>query len=1225
MFFHTLRFELRYRFAQPTTYLYFGVFALFAFLSQTVDDFGFNSSPKVHVNSPDALANLYFISSIFGMFITAALLGTPVYRDDKEQMTGLLYTTPLPKPAYLGGRFVGSLLAMWFITCGTTVGALLGMLAPWVDASKLGPVPGLGLLAPLLAAGWVNVLFAGSLFFAAYLLLRSPLVVYLGGIVLFVGYQLSLQFSERVTSDHLFAMLDPFGIVAKNLDVKYWTIAERNTQVANYLGGFLVENRLLWGGVGVAVLLLACALFRLALPRTRAGKAAAEAAPALAAGTGLRRTEPVFSSGLSIWQIGRLVRVQAQNVLQAWPFRVLALLGTVYVLFNFYWTYHDPIRGTSLPVTYQVLNLINENFTLYLLIIITIYAGELVWRERDTRLQGVFDALPFATWVPFVSKLLALVLVAGVLTAVQSLVGMAVQAYLDASLIETVLYLKNFVLQLATVAVLSTLALVVQTVVNQKYVGHALMLVYYAVVFLLADALGLHHALLKFGAPVAYTYSDMNGYGHLVAPLLFINLYYVAGTALLALLASLLWVRGNDTGARTRLRLATQRLRAPGLRPALMLAGMAVLTAGGWVFYNANVVNEFITPRGLEARQARTERTYKKYEDMAQPKIVALALQADLFPSARPRGYRLRGTYTLRNQTTRPLDTLFVNYDPSRSIRGQLTPGRPARVLLDDPVAGIRLYRLAQPLAPGDSLDLAYEEDYRARGFTSRLKGTGVFDWATISPEDRLTENGTFLDVSSLRIGYQPGAELEEDEARKRQGLAPKARALRLNDPRGRQRAQFARDADRVRYQAILSTDADQVAATAGNLEREWTQGGRRYFRYRMDQSIWPIVSILSARYQTYKTQWQNPAGGPPVAIEIYYDPHHAANVRRMAQALQDGLGYFSKSFGPYQYRHIRLLEFPRYKSFAQSYANTIQFSESAGFISDLRDRNAPDNTYFITSHELGHQWWGHQVVGADVQGASVLVESLAEYSAIMNAKHEFTPNQMQQFMRGELNAYLRGRRSERKKELPLLLVENQPYIHYYKGGMVFYALQDYLGEDKLNGALRAFLAANHQAKPPYATSADLLGYIRRATPDSLQYVLHDMFETITLYKNELKDARYTRRPDGRYDVALTIKAEKVRADSLGNETPAPLADYVEVGVFGPDQAPGESWDVRGKALLVKKVKLTKPEETLHFVVNEKPAKGGIDPYQKLIDRFYYDNVKPLEEQKPAAKSVAVR
>jgi hypothetical protein len=140
-----------------------------------------------------------------------------------------------------------------------------------------------------------------------------------------------------------------------------------------------------------------------------------------------------------------------------------------------------------------------------------------------------------------------------------------------------------------------------------------------------------------------------------------------------------------------------------------------------------------------------------------------------------------------------------------------------------------------------------------------------------------------------------------------------------------------------------------------------------------------------------------------------------------------------------------------------------------------------------------------------------------------------------------------------------------------------------------------------------------------------MQYLLHDMFETITLYKNELKTATYTPRPDGRYDVSLTVKAEKLRADSLGNEKPLPVADYVEIGVFGPDKAKAEAWDVRGKPLYVKKVKLTQPETTLHFVVNEKPAKAGVDPYQKLIERYYIDNVKFLEEKKPSSKPLALQ
>jgi ABC-2 type transport system permease protein len=392
-----------------------------------------------------------------------------------------------------------------------------------------------------------------------------------------------------------------------------------------------------------------------------------------------------------------------------------------------------------------------------------------------------------------------------------------------------------------------------------------------------------------------------------------------------------------------------------------------------------------------------------------------------------------------------------------------------------------------------------------------------------------------------------------------------------------------------------------------------------------MDQPMMPMTAILSARYQVHREKWQNPAGGPPVSIEIYYDAKHPYNVQRMAKAVREALPYYTKAFGPYQYRQLRIMEFPRYKSFAQSAPNTVPFSESAGFIDDVRDQEKPDFVYFITNHELGHQWWGHQVVSGRVQGSSMLVESLAEYSALMTCKHAFTPAQMQQLMRRELDQYLRGRRQERKKEMPLMLVENQPYIHYYKGGMVFYALQDYIGEDKLNQALGAFAADHRFHTRPYPNAADLMRYIRQVTPDTLQYALHDMFETITLYKNELKTATYTPRPDGRFDVSLTVKSEKLRADSLGNETPTPIADYMDIGVFGADQAPGEAWDVRGKALVLQKVKLTKPETTLHFVVAEKPAKAGIDPYQKLIDRYYYDNVKYVEEQKPALKAVAAR
>ena len=130
------------------------------------------------------------------------------------------------------------------------------------------------------------------------------------------------------------------------------------------------------------------------------------------------------------------------------------------------------------------------------------------------------------------------------------------------------------------------------------------------------------------------------------------------------------------------------------------------------------------------------------------------------------------------------------------------------------------------------------------------------------------------------------------------------------------------------------------------------------------------------------------------------------------------------------------------------------------------------DYPYYVTAHELAHQWWAHQVIGANVQGATMLVETLSQYSALMVMKRKVGDAAMQKFLRYELDRYLLGRSTEQKKELPLARVENQPYIHYRKGSLVMYALQDYLGEETVNRAIRAFrprarsCAASSTARP---------------------------------------------------------------------------------------------------------------------------------------------------------------
>jgi aminopeptidase N len=342
------------------------------------------------------------------------------------------------------------------------------------------------------------------------------------------------------------------------------------------------------------------------------------------------------------------------------------------------------------------------------------------------------------------------------------------------------------------------------------------------------------------------------------------------------------------------------------------------------------------------------------------------------------------------------------------------------------------------------------------------------------------------------------------------------------------------------------------------------------------------------------------------VKLEIYYNPEHAFALPSMLQASKDGLDYFGKNFSPYLYRQYRIIEFPRYQGFAQAFPNTIPYSEGIGFLYRKVDGDDKvDLAYFVTAHELAHQWWAHQVVGGDGQGSTMFSEGLAEYSALTVLEKRFGREVAQKFLRRELDGYLRGRGTERKKEVPLLYVENQPYIHYQKGSLVFYALRDYIGEEAMNTALRAFLERWALKGPPYPTARDLLAEFNRVTPDSLKSVLSDLFEKMTFFENKADSASATKRPDGSWSVHLVVRSKKLEGDSLGGTREVPIADYVDVGVFGAHVA-GQKL---GAPLLVKKVRITQAVTTIDLIVDKEPQKAGIDPYNKLIDRTPEDNV----------------
>jgi ABC-2 type transport system permease protein len=1214
MFLPIFLFELKYRLRRPATWIYFGLLALMAGLLTAAAGGAFGSGAnvslggdggRVHINSPHSIAGTVAILSAFGILITSAIMGNPVYRDFEHRTHSLFYTTPISKLGYLGGRFWGSFVICVLVFSGLLLGSWVGALMPGVEADKLGAFHASYYFWPFLLMVVPNILFAGAIFFTLATLTRNVLSIYIGSVLLLMVYLVSQSLIGDLDNKMLASALDAFGMSAMRFTSRYWTPAEKNSQLLP-LSEFILLNRGIWLSFGLGLLAFCYARFRFsAFASDKAPSKAkkAEAAldlPTAVAGMGGRLVLPqvsqFFSRGMHLSQWWSLTKLEFRSIVRSVYFAAIVGAGVIFVL-AVGWQVGKLYDTETYPVTNEMVGLLSGNFALFMLIIITYYSGELVWRERDAGVAQITDALPVPNWVPFLSKLAALGLVQVVLLAVVMVCGILLQTLKGYFNYEPGLYVEAlFGLQLPDYLLLCVLAMLVQVLVNNKYLGHFVMVVYY-VTNIFKSQIGLNHKLLDYAGNPDVPYSDLNKYGHFLESFTWFKLYWAAGAVLLALVANVLWVRGTEARFNHRLSEGRRRWGRPAWT-ALALGSLVMLGAGSFIFYNTNVRNEYVTPKTQEKLQLAYEQKYHRYKTLAQPRIVAVSLRTDIYPETR--GVHLDGTYWLKNKHPRPLDTVLITFAQSPRLR-RLELGQPAAtLLLNDSTAHLRMYRLARPLAPGDSLQLNMTLDYRELGFPNSGSNTD------------LVNNGTFMNSSYLPgIGYQEGGELSDDDVRKRNGLKPKDRQAPATDMKARQNSGLSSDADWIRFEAVVSTSPGQLAVAPGRLLKTWNANGRRYFHYKMEQPMLNFYTFLSGRYEVYKDQWQDTAGHRVVPIEIYYQKGHEYNLKRMAAAVKESFAYYTANFSPYQHTQVRIIEFPKYQQFAQSFAGTIPFSEGIGFIAKVNpdDPEDVDYPFYITAHEIAHQWWGHQVVGADVQGGTMLIETMAQYSALMVMKQHYGANSMGKFLKYEMNSYLQGRAFERKKEVPLAKVENQGYIHYRKGSGVMYALQDYIGEAKVNAALRSFLKQYAYETAPYSTAPMLVAEFRKVTPDSLQGLVTDMFDRISLYENRLTDATATKMPDGRYKVSLTVQSKKLVADSLGTESPAPLNDYLPVAVF-PAQPDAKK---AVAPLLLTKRRFHAGTNKLEFIVARPPAKVAVDPYNELVDRVLDDNSREIK------------
>lgn len=1195
MLFGVAGFELRYQLKNPVFWVSVMIFLLLGFGLTASENVSIGTPGTVQENSPYAIALAMALLTLFYLFVITSFVANAIIRDDATGFGPMIRSTAVNKFDFVFGRYLGGLAIALIGFIAIPIGMGLGVMMPWVDPETVGP-------GGFAVYGWhylilavPNILLASAFLFALATAFRSMLATYIGVIIFVLLYLIVTSIiGQRPEWFDLMAKYEPLGSSALSEATRYWTSAEMNSRLVPLAGNMLI-NRIFATILAIAIMGLTLWRFSMSerapskrrlkrIAKNDAAQAKLAAVTPDLSGAGIRPS----TNGTTLARFKARLGIEVGQVLKSPGLIVLVILGVIQTGVGLFFS--DTAYGTpSYPLTANIIDTVRNGFGVFLLIIAIFYGGELVWRERDRKFAEIIDSTATPGWLMIVPKVLAILLVLVIVNLAGVVTGVGFQLFKGAEAFGLDKYLVWFVIPTAIdVALVAMLSVFVQVLSPNKYIGWGLMMVWFLSRIFLSN-LGFQNMLYIYGANGVDPLSDMNGSAFL-ADSYWGRFYWGCFAVILMVVAHIIWPRGSEVQLKPRLK----RLRTQfGVRPALVAAtGLAgMLGSGLFINHNIKQLNIYRTSDEVEKYTADYEKRYLKYENLPRPVVANVKFDAQVFP--KERRLEVKGSYILRNDTSGPIAEVHVRKADidTEFLSVALAGAKLAR--FDEPF-GYRIYRFDQPLQPGATTTLTFHSRMWRQGFRNRAPATDVI------------ENGTFVNNFAFApiIGMNRLDSLQDRTKRRRQGLPAELRTAKLEDMLATSESSF--HTDWVQSDITITTDGDQTPIGPGKRVADSSQNGRRTARFVSTAPVLNFFAIQSARYTLAEKQHRG------VTLSVFYHKPHYWNVPKMMRSLEASLDYYNSNFGPYQFDYARIIEFPGYQSFAQAFAGSMPYSESIGFAANASDPEKIDYVTYVTAHELGHQYWAHQVIGADMQGGTFTSETLAQYSALMVMRKIYGSDKIRRFLKYELDRYLTGRKGEAVEELPLSRVENQGYVHYNKGSLAMYLLQERLGEAAVNRALARFITRFKFKGAPYHRSVDLIDEFRKEakTPEQ-QALITDLFEKITVYDLKAKEAKVRKVGKG-WETTLTIEAGKYYADGKGIEKETSLAEAIEVGLFGA--RPGLGAFSAKDVILIERRPIKDGKQIIVLQSTKKPAFAGIDPYNFYIDRDADDNVMNITE-----------
>jgi ABC-type transport system involved in multi-copper enzyme maturation permease subunit len=1018
------------------------------------------------------------------IIVVAIITGAALYKDIEHQTAETIYTLPINEKRFFLGKFLAAYLINVSICLAYPLGLAIMQYTGVGPPEKFGPTPWGQLCHGFLIFTIPNLLFLTSMVIASVVFFRNMVAGYIGIFLLVLCFLIAETTRENAANLAVIYLLDPFAYTITVDTLEALPVVEKNTGYFP-ISPLFVINRVIWLSLSVLLTLLSYKRFSFKYFITAPTKKRKiifdediSTQPLPEKSIPMHQT---FSTLENIRKTFRLSLLEMKNVVRPIGFIVImGILAITFFLYNVLWNAEYYITTDTLPLT-SAMTSTRIPTGIFLFILLLIWSGELLYKERTVNISQLTDALPVPTWVTYISKFFAMALVSFLLSTVLLACGLLGQLFNGFYDIEWSVYIEHlYGYQFGWITYLLVIAMgfFFGALTGRRFVGHILSVALLFFIIVSAEFGLIEQVRFMYPfAPGVEDYSEMNGFGIFgVAAQYYALMWTLLAVAILAI-GIWVWNRGAEKSFLKRISIKNPQMPLMGkLCVPVLLLGFVLLQ--NHIVKNVNATGNFKTETQEKAEAAEYEKQYKHLETQAHPKISGLDLSIIIFPENRRAEYI--ASLDLTNTWETPIDTLHLSVKDFVTIESISIENEALASVNSDQAHQQYAFRLPKPLQANETTTLKVECTLDYIGFSQS------------DPQADLTFNGTLMgrDIIPI-IGYNDAKELERNRDRGDNGLVKlTSRMLSVDNAAALSQEVFSPDAIRHKALIQISTSAEQKVFAPGVLTKRWEEDGKSYSLYQIETPSPMHWYIGSGNYQTYQ-----PTSETGVRVTILHDPRHDYNLKHFENAVKEGIDFIQENLGAYPYEQLTIAEIPFYEDDDfYAYPNVIAISEKHGWTADGTREKDLVYIYYSITRELIKQWIYQNLSIANVQGADMLRLALPDAMAMYFIKNRFGEQLVDQHLEKKEDRYKKGRGNEPNIEPPLLYADSIDYLEANKGSVELYHLIRELGAFRFNQTLVKWTEDN-ALKP--VTFKHLYERLIRRLPEDQRTDVMKRFETV--------------------------------------------------------------------------------------------------------------------------------